>query len=112
MNVTGKFKDSDEIEYIKYVMRLSGAREKEFVRAAVLYYSDYLMERANDLRQQEIERITAAQSAALEAEQNARLGDSDGREPGAVNGDSQESVVDETTDSNVLAQSGNNVVNS
>lgn len=103
MNFTGKFKNSDEIEYVKYVLQLSGAREKEFVRAAILYYADFLMERAQELRQAEAQAIIERQQQA-EAEH-----DSESTDPIA---DSSDPQPVEVISSDVLAGPEDIVANS
>lgn len=100
MRLVGKVK-SEDIEFVKTVMRLSGAREREFVGAAVLYYSDFLMNRAHELRQEETQAILERQEQA-DIKSEEQPNDSG---TGNINGNSEESVSHETPDSSALAQS-------
>jgi len=83
----GKTNNAKEIEYINYVMQLSGAPNRTFVRMAILYYCDHLMQRARELRQQEVQAILERQEQA-EREATDESTDSnpdrDTSEPGAV----------------------------
>lgn len=64
MNYMGRSKEQGEINYIKYVMQMAGATEKQFVRAAVLHYCNHLMQRAEEYRQQELAKLKEKQDAA------------------------------------------------
>lgn len=111
MRLVGKFTVQKEIDYIRTILRLTGAHERQFVRAAVLSYCDSLMRQANELRQEEAQRIIEKQMAAVEQEPKQEDTDNNGRESTATIGDSKESVMDETTDSDALADTQNNLAN-
>lgn len=98
MTFVGKTIKPEEIEFITYVMRLSGATERQFVRAAVLHYCDNLMQRARDLQQKDTQMaieqqmmITNENNASTEIEtilDNVKFkGDEDARESSNISRD-------------------------
>lgn len=93
MKLTTKIYEQDDIRFVRYVMGLSGAEPWDFVRAAVLYYCEYLMRRAHELRQAEQEKTReAADASSTNAERNINT---------------QGALL--PANNNVLAQSENNV---
>jgi hypothetical protein len=80
----GKISDTGEINYVRNIIRASGATDKQFVRAALLAYCGMLLEKATQLKESS----------------NAGAGNAEG---------DIATVTSETSDSNVLADSGNTV---
>lgn len=103
MTFTGKLKNEKDIEFYKYVLQLSGATERQFVAAAVLHYSAFLLDRAEELRQKEVDRILAAQKAEKQANES---------ESSDLNGNNQVAQPVETSHHSTLAVSESPVVNS